>query len=106
MTLAGRKARARRLDALLRGLAKEAIVGKPCEDPLLYVFCDARSDVAFKPLSSRYVWEWLSRAPHNLDGHWPSRSSLYGKKGGRAPFWVWVAGGKKSRLTAPRRGTR
>jgi hypothetical protein len=36
MTLDDFKARVRRLDALSRGLAKEATLWKACNDPLLY----------------------------------------------------------------------
>jgi hypothetical protein len=37
MNLADMKARVRRLDALGPGLAKEMMLWKPCNDPLLYV---------------------------------------------------------------------
>jgi hypothetical protein len=37
MTLDGLRARVRRLDALARGLAKEVLLWKPCDDPLLFV---------------------------------------------------------------------
>jgi hypothetical protein len=37
MNVADLKARARRLDALSRGLAKEVTLWKACNDPLLYL---------------------------------------------------------------------
>jgi hypothetical protein len=69
MDVAGIRAKHARLDQLSRGLAKETVVIKDAEDPLLYVerrdYLTALEDALAGVESARVV---LAKALHRLEG--------------------------------------
>jgi hypothetical protein len=67
ITVADLEARVRRLDELTRGLAKEVVLWKECDDPLLYLerraYLDAIQDALAGVESARVV---LARARQRI----------------------------------------